>query len=486
MVSGTLVADVTKSALGTPAQQEFDGLSNEQQQLVLSVQGTALQAIVNTSSASEAAVEAVVGLLRESIGDLACIKALKAAPPESSGNPVPFAPAVMLEIVEAWMESLARNHKLLTSRRMMALRTSAGASMPKTSRDTAFSGKTTIPELLEVDPTLSTHLERVGRGCLRDPTTGRVDENKLYDCLRAARQSGDYAHHLVEDDSDSDRDNSGAPNAVCTFARFAARTARLVAAGAVSNAGLRLEECEGTHCDSIKMLIDGAVLQSGVIELCAKLNEEEKAACDIWTLFTLPTLQEQFVVQAPLGPLDHRQSDRMFADALGKTLGGPACEFLRQALLKVADAHGDSQLRSAVDRTVTPEYAGQRIVTALERKFLACGVLITPVLVCRGVPILQLAPARMGEVGELGLPTIDVLAFERPASNPNHLAALPVKLAVPTDRREKFELSKLLGGLSGLHGKMQSGEYGAIIAGIDSAQQQRAGLPLSTHPPPTP
>ena len=64
MISGTLVADVTDLALGTPAQQVFDGLSNEQQQLVRSVQRTALQAIVNTSSASEAAVEAVVGLLR--------------------------------------------------------------------------------------------------------------------------------------------------------------------------------------------------------------------------------------------------------------------------------------------------------------------------------------------------------------------------------------------------------------------------------------
>jgi hypothetical protein len=101
VVSGTLVADVTKSALGTPAQQVFDGLSTGQQQLVLSVQRTALQAIVNTSSASEAAVEAVVGLLRESIGDLGCVKALRAARPESSGNPVPFAPAVMLEIVES-------------------------------------------------------------------------------------------------------------------------------------------------------------------------------------------------------------------------------------------------------------------------------------------------------------------------------------------------------------------------------------------------
>ena len=113
-------------------------------------------------------------------------------------------------------------------------------------------------------------------------------------------------------------------------------------------------------------------------------------------------------------------------------------------------------------------------------------MLITPVLVCGGVPILQLAPARMGEVGELGLGTIDVLAFERPASNPMHLAALPVKLPVPTDRQEKLELSQLLGGLSGLPGKMPSDEYGAIIAGIDSAKHQRAGLPLSTHPPPTP
>ena len=486
MVSGTLVADVTKSALGTPAQQVFDGLSTEEQRLVLSVQQTALLAIVNTSSASEAAVEAVVGLLRESIGDLGCVKALRAARPESSGNPVPFAPAVMLEIVEAWMESLARNHKLLTSRRMMALRTSAVASMPKTNRDTAFSGQTTISELMEVDPTLSTRLEPVGRGCLRDPTTGRVDENKLYDCLRAARQSGDYAHLFVEDDSDSDSENSGAPNAVCTYARFAARTAKRVAAGAVSNAGLRLEECEATHCDSIKMLIDGAGLQPGVIEFCAKLTREEMDVCAIWTLLTLPTLQAQFVVGAPLGPLDHHQSGRMFVDALGKTLGGRACEFLRQALLKVADAHGDSQLRSAVECTVTPEYAGQRVVTALGEKFLACGMLVTPVLVCCGVPILQLAPARMGEVGELGLPTIDVLGFERPASNPIHLAALPVKLAVPADRREKLELSLLLGGLSGLHGKMQSGEYGAIIAGIDSANKQRAGLPLSTHPPPSP
>ena len=234
------------------------------------------------------------------------------------------------------------------------------------------------------------------------------------------------------------------------------------------------------------MLIDGIVLQSGVIEFCAKLTGEEMAACDIWTLLTLPTLQAQFVVEAPLGPLDHHQSGRMFADALGKTIGGPGCEFLRQVLLKVADAHGDSQLRSAVECTVTPEYAGQRVVTALGEKFLACGMLVTPVLVCCGVPILQLAPARMGEVGELGLPTIDVLGFERPASNPIHLAALPVKLAVPTDRREKFELSKLLGGLSGIPGMMQSGEYSAIIAGIDSAHKQRGGLPLSTHPPPTP
>jgi len=432
------------------------------------------------------AVEAVVGLLQEDIGELGCVKIMKAVRPESSSKPMPFAPDVMHEIVEAWTDSLAENHKLLTSRRMMALRTSAGASVPKTSRDTAFSGQTTIPELLEVDPTLSTRLERVGRGCLRDTTTGRVDENKLYDCLRAARQSGDYAHRFVEDDSDSDSDNSGAPNAVCSYARGANRAVKRGSAGAESNAGLRLEECEDTHCDSIKMLIDGVGLQSGVIEFCAKLTREEMDVCAIWTLLTLPTLQAQFVVGAPLGPLDHHQSGRMFVDALGKTLGGRACEFLRQALLKVADAHGDSQLRSAVECTVTPEYAGQRVVTALGGKVLACGMLVTPVLVCCGVPILQLAPARMGEVGELGLPTIDVLGFERPASYPIHLAALPVKLAVPTDRQEKFELSKLLGGLSGLPGMMQSGEYGAIIAGIDSAHQQRAGLPLSTHPPPTP
>ena len=60
--------------------------------------------------------------------------------------------------------------------------------------------------------------------------------------------------------------------------------------------------------------------------------------------FALPTLQKQFVVEAPLGPLDHHQSGRMFADALGKTLRGPGCEFLRHALLK-ASRHWRSYFR---------------------------------------------------------------------------------------------------------------------------------------------
>jgi hypothetical protein len=88
------------------------------------------------------------------------------------------------------------------------------------------------------------------------------------------------------------------------------------------------------------------------------------------------------------------------------------------------------------------------------------------------------------EVGEkLGLPFLDVLSSEPAANRPFAPAALPEELDLPTDRAAKFDVSKLLGALSGLPSGMTREQYGAIIAGIDSANKQRAGLPLSTHHP---
>ena len=105
MVSDGLATDVTALAFSTTAQERFDRLTPAEQKMVRRVQAKARAAVANTSSASVAAVAAVRGLLRQSIGELGCVKAMKAADPAASCNSMPFNPALMLEIVMAWTDS---------------------------------------------------------------------------------------------------------------------------------------------------------------------------------------------------------------------------------------------------------------------------------------------------------------------------------------------------------------------------------------------
>ena len=203
MVSGTLVADVTQSALGTPAQEVFDSLTPEQQELVLRVQRKALETIVNTgtSSASAAAVRAVGNLLQQSIGDLSCVTKLRSADQDESLNAMPFDDDVMLRIVTLWTNSLRKNHKWLTGRRMTGLAKSEDADEPSWARDVAFTGLNTEKELLKIDKTLRRRLEGVGDGCLLDRPKGSVDERRLRRTLGAARRSDEFASRFVHDNS---------------------------------------------------------------------------------------------------------------------------------------------------------------------------------------------------------------------------------------------------------------------------------------------
>ena len=466
-------------ALGTSAQEAFDNLTPEEQRLVRSVQQKALQTIVNTSSASEDAVRAVASLLRQSIGDISCVTALQGADPDAPLNAMPFGDDVMRRIVTQWMESLTTNHTWLTGRRMTGVVTSKGADEPSCSRSVAFTGLNTVVELLELDGTLRRCLERVNRGCLLNKAKRSVDEERLHRLLRAARRSHKFAHLFVPDDS-------GVANTVCTYGLGGNEATRHVAAGRESNVAVRLAVFEETQLNSIGMKLDGFGLEPGLIGFTSKLTDEEMAACQMQLLVTLPTFMEQLVVEGPLRSLDPRESGRMPADAMGYLYGESLCEFLQPVLLAVADAHGDEELREAVCRNITPEYAGSQITTAVRGHGLAAGMQMTPVLTCLGVPIFNLAPGRTKEVGEkLGLPILDVLSSEPAANRPFAPAALPEELDLPTDRAAKFDVSKLLGALSGLPSGMTREQYGAIIAGIDSAQLQRAGLPLSTHPPPS-
>ena len=203
-------------------------------------------------------------------------------------------------------------------------------------------------------------------------------------------------------------------------------------------------------------------MEPGLMELTSKLTAEEAAACQMQLLVTLPTLEQQLVVEGPLRSLDHRKSGRMPADAMGFLYGDSLCEFLRPVLRAVADAHGDEELREAVCRKITPAYAGSQITKAVRGHGLAAGMQMTPVLTCLGVPIFNLAPGRTQEVGEkLGLPFLDVLPFEPAANRPIDPAALPERLDVPTDRAAKFKVSELLGALSGLPSSMTCEEYAA-------------------------
>jgi hypothetical protein len=468
VVSDGLATDVTKLALSTTAQERFDRLTHAEQQMVRIVQAKARAAVANTSSASEAAIAAVRELLLKSIGELGCVKAMKAADLAASCNSMPFEPALMLQIVKAWTASLRENHELMTVRRMVGLVTSKGATRPKQNRNTAFTGRTTMPELTEVDTALCTRLANIGAGCLLDPATGCLDERKLYETLGAARRSSEYAHHFVGQ-------GSGAEKTVCTFGLGGMNDARRVAGGGESNVGHRLAGFAEVHDDSIDMRVDGFVLEPGLIELFRKLTRAEIDACTMQQAVTLPTLERQVVFEKPLLAFDYRICEQMPSCALGYKFGTALSVFLTEVLSDIADAHGDDELLQAVRSTVTPQYAGAMISCAAGGNGLAAGMQMSPFLTCCGVVILDLMPGRTHETAHLGLRTPDVLLCERAAGPSIDPKALPRLLPEPTDRLAKFSLSKLLGRLSGLPSKMTLAEYRSIIDAIDSKEAARRG-----------